>query len=59
MVESIIWSDINVKHCLKKRIVPKIQSDGDETSLKQTTKIHSMTKKRRKNSLLMMNDYLF
>ncbi|KAH3887460.1 hypothetical protein DPMN_011477 [Dreissena polymorpha] len=62
MVESI-WSDNN-------KIVPKIQSDGDETSLKQTTKIHSMKKKRRKNirmmimkrrkiNPLMMNDYLF
>ncbi|KAH3727002.1 hypothetical protein DPMN_052926 [Dreissena polymorpha] len=70
MVE-FIWSDINIKHCSEKKIVPKIQSDGDETSLKQTTKIHSMTKKRRKNSPmmitkkrrknnpLMMNDYLF
>ncbi|KAH3854799.1 hypothetical protein DPMN_097348 [Dreissena polymorpha] len=58
MVESL-WSDIYVKHCSEKKIVPKIQSDGDETSLKQTMKIHLMTKKRRKNSLLMMNDYLF
>jgi hypothetical protein len=58
MVESI-WSDINVKHCSEKKIVPKIQSDWDEISLKQTTKDHSMTKKRRKNSPMMMNDYLF
>ncbi|KAH3884437.1 hypothetical protein DPMN_008415 [Dreissena polymorpha] len=70
MVESI-WSDINVKNCLEKKSVPTIQSDGDETSLKQTTKIHLMTKKMRKNSLMMitkkrrknnpimMNDYLF
>ncbi|KAH3747376.1 hypothetical protein DPMN_181801 [Dreissena polymorpha] len=56
MVESI-WSDINVKHCSEKKIVPKIQSDGNETSLKQPTKIQSMTKKRRENSPMMMNDY--
>ncbi|KAH3854603.1 hypothetical protein DPMN_097148 [Dreissena polymorpha] len=53
MVESI-WSDINVKHCSEKKIVPNIQSDGDETSLKQTMKIHSITKKRRTNRPMMI-----
>ncbi|KAH3689958.1 hypothetical protein DPMN_191342 [Dreissena polymorpha] len=58
MVESI-WSDIYVKHCSEVKILPKIQSNGDETSLKQTKKIHLMTKKRTKNNPLMMNNYLF
>ncbi|KAH3700416.1 hypothetical protein DPMN_075392 [Dreissena polymorpha] len=70
MVE-FIWSNINVENCSEKKSEPKIQSDCDETSLKQTTKIHSMTKKRMKNSPMMitkkrmknnpmmMNDYLF
>ncbi|KAH3834655.1 hypothetical protein DPMN_107987 [Dreissena polymorpha] len=53
MVESI-WSDINVENCSEKKSVTKIQSDDDETSLKLTTKIHLMMKKRRKNSPMMI-----
>ncbi|KAH3814785.1 hypothetical protein DPMN_143296 [Dreissena polymorpha] len=55
MLESI-WSDISADNCSEKKSVPNVQSDGDETSLKQTTMSHSMTKKRRKNSPIMMND---
>ncbi|KAH3860685.1 hypothetical protein DPMN_023597 [Dreissena polymorpha] len=55
MVESI-WSDINAEICStkKKKNVQKVQSDGNETSLKQTTKSHSMTKKRMMNSPMMI-----
>ncbi|KAH3839227.1 hypothetical protein DPMN_112652 [Dreissena polymorpha] len=56
MVESL-WSDINAENCSEKERKPNAQSDGDETSLKLTTMIHSMTK-RRKNNPMMMYDFL-
>ncbi|KAH3707163.1 hypothetical protein DPMN_066560 [Dreissena polymorpha] len=57
MVE-FIWSDINAENCSEKKSVPTVQFDGVETSFKQTTMSHTMTKKRRKNSPMMMNDFL-
>ncbi|KAH3717808.1 hypothetical protein DPMN_060604, partial [Dreissena polymorpha] len=58
MVKSI-WSDMKSENGSTNKSVPKVHFDGNDTPLKQTTKNPSMTKKRRKNSPMMMNDYLF